>query len=642
VIKIQSLLLLFLINICSSQNIHKNIQWNNSIEPINQNKNSIIGVFNNFYVDYEKEKFSNSYFIFETHHFKNKLINKEGLELINLISILKTDIIEVINVKARHISSDSVVLYDFNNIKKLMDNEYSNENFSSYRIPNMQIDDYLEVIYTLKKNYAPNGSKILEEVYPIYNSKVFLIHNDLSTKTKLYNLGDYFVSDSIIDNKKTKVYEFKKIKETIDEQYSTPIANKVKLLYRTTLENDAEVTEQEYWQNLVENTKNLFFPLNKNENINILYDSIIDNNISTMNKLRTIDIFIKNNILVSNENNPKLNDLDYIIKNRISSDFSKIQLYTHLLKKADIEYEVLISCNRYYTKFDKDFFDPNQLREILIYIPSLKRYIVPNRYEYGIGEPPDDVLGNYAIYIDQNLDYYFSEIISEDNDFTKIKKNINVKFSNQIRSRRIKIEETIEYHGYWSINNRNYIYFSNDEISPFLKDFFTVSGLENKKIKKFNSNYNSIQDNYNNMPLIINSSVETSDLIKENQKNIYSFEVGKLIGLQSNLFDETTRVNDIKINFPNEYEYKIRIRIPKGFDLMDISSLNMTSKYTAVSGEVIAYFQSVASVEDKFLIIEISEYYKSLYYDKSRYDDFSNVINTAANFYQKTIDISKN
>ncbi len=641
-IKIQSLLLLFLINICSSQNIHKNIQWNNSIEPINQNKNSIIGVFNNFYVDYEKEKFSNSYFIFETHHFKNKLINKEGLELINLISILKTDIIEVINVKARHISSDSVVLYDFNNIKKLMDNEYSNENFSSYRIPNMQIDDYLEVIYTLKKNYAPNGSKILEEVYPIYNSKVFLIHNDLSTKTKLYNLGDYFVSDSIIDNKKTKVYEFKKIKETIDEQYSTPIANKVKLLYRTTLENDAEVTEQEYWQNLVENTKNLFFPLNKNENINILYDSIIDNNISTMNKLRTIDIFIKNNILVSNENNPKLNDLDYIIKNRISSDFSKIQLYTHLLKKADIEYEVLISCNRYYTKFDKDFFDPNQLREILIYIPSLKRYIVPNRYEYGIGEPPDDVLGNYAIYIDQNLDYYFSEIISEDNDFTKIKKNINVKFSNQIRSRRIKIEETIEYHGYWSINNRNYIYFSNDEISPFLKDFFTVSGLENKKIKKFNSNYNSIQDNYNNMPLIINSSVETSDLIKENQKNIYSFEVGKLIGLQSNLFDETTRVNDIKINFPNEYEYKIRIRIPKGFDLMDISSLNMTSKYTAVSGEVIAYFQSVASVEDKFLIIEISEYYKSLYYDKSRYDDFSNVINTAANFYQKTIDISKN
>ena len=102
------------------------------------------------------------------------------------------------------------------------------------------------------------------------------------------------------------------------------------------MENDAEVTEQEYWQNLVENTKNLFFPSNKNENINILYDSIIDNSISSLNKVRIIDIFIKNNIIVSNDNNPKLNDLDYIIRNRISSDFSRIQLYTHLLKKAEI------------------------------------------------------------------------------------------------------------------------------------------------------------------------------------------------------------------------------------------------------------------------------------------------------------------
>lgn len=641
-IKIQNLLILFYINFCFSQHIHENILWNNSIEAVDENNNNIIGVFNNFYVDYEKEKFSNSYFIFETHHFKNKLSGKEGFELINLISILKTDSIEIIDVKARHISQDSTILYDFKNIKKLLENEYSSENFTSYRIPNMEIGDYLEVIYTIKKNYTPNGSKILEETYPIYDSKVFLIHNDLYTKAKVYNFRDYTIRDSIINNKKSKVYEFQKLKETIDEQYSAQIANKVKISYRTAMENDADITEQGYWQNLVENTKNLFFPSNKNENVNILYDSIIDNRINSLNKLRIIDIFIKNNIVVSSENNPKLNDLNYIIKNRMSSDFSKIQLYTHLLKKADIEYEVLISCNRYYMKFDKDFFDPSQLREILIYVPSLNKYIVPNRYEYGIGEPPDDILGNYAIYIDQNLDYYFSEIISENNDFTKIKKNINVKFSNQIRSKRVKIEETREYHGYWSINNRNYIYFSNEEISPFLKDFFTVSGLENKKIKEFNSNYNSIQDNYYNIPLIINSSIETFDLIKENQKNMYSFEVGKLIGLQSNLFDETSRVNDIEINFPNEYEYRIRIRIPKGFEPMGISSLNMTSKYSAVSGEIIAYFHSRASIEGKFLQIEISEYYRSLYYDKSKYDDFSNVINTAANFYEKTIDISKN
>ena len=118
-IKIQNLLILFYINFCFSQHIHENILWNNSIEAVDENNNNIIGVFNNFYVDYEKEKFSNSYFIFETHHFKNKLSGKEGFELINLISILKTDSIEIIDVKARHISQDSTILYDFKNIKKL-------------------------------------------------------------------------------------------------------------------------------------------------------------------------------------------------------------------------------------------------------------------------------------------------------------------------------------------------------------------------------------------------------------------------------------------------------------------------------------------------------------------------------------------
>ena len=75
---------------------------------------------------------------------------------------------------------------------------------------------------------------------------------------------------------------------------------------------------------------------------------------------------------------------------------------------------------------------------------------------------------------------------------------------------------------------------------------------------------------------------------------------------------------------------------------MDISSLNMISKYSAVSGEVIAYFDSKAFTDGNYLIIEISEFYKSLNYDKARYNDFRKVINTAANFYQKKIKISKN
>ena len=79
-----------------------------------------------------------------------------------------------------------------------------------------------------------------------------------------------------------------------------------------------------------------------------------------------IDEYIKNNFVISDEDDPKLNDIEYVLNNKISNDFSIIQVYSSLFKEANIEYEVAISCNRYFLKFDPELFDPNQLREFLI------------------------------------------------------------------------------------------------------------------------------------------------------------------------------------------------------------------------------------------------------------------------------------
>ena len=76
------------------------------------------------------------------------------------------------------------------------------------------------------------------------------------------------------------------------------------------------------------------------------------------------------------------NDIEYILNNKISNDFSIIQVYSSLFKEADIEYEVAISCNRYFLKFDPELFDPNQLREFLIFLPNQEKYISPVSYTH--------------------------------------------------------------------------------------------------------------------------------------------------------------------------------------------------------------------------------------------------------------------
>ena len=105
-------------------------------------------------------------------------------------------------------------------------------------------------------------------------------------------------------------------------------------------------------------------------------------------------------------------------------------------------------------------------------------------------------MGNYGIFIDKDLDYYFSEITLFDQDFSQIKKNIEVNISRNLN--KTKINESRLFSGYWAITNRNYIYLSENEKTDFLVDFFTVNGLDNKKVSNYNiKNFDISHNTYN-------------------------------------------------------------------------------------------------------------------------------------------------
>ena len=55
-----------------------------------------------------------------------------------------------------------------------------------------------------------------------------------------------------------------------------------------------------------------------------------------------------------------------------------------------------------------------------------------------------------------------------------------------------------------------------------------------------------------------------------------------------------------------------------------------------------ARFESEFSIEKDMLIISIEEYYKSLRYSKSKYKEFRDVINAAADFNKLEITFIKN
>ena len=628
--------LLIVLSVNSFSQSYLNINWDDKTGDLKTSNHDLQGIFSNHYVEYFNSKFSDEVYIYETHHMKTK-INKITDDSNNDIFISKINVSEIVDVKSKIINDDTTATYGFEEMKKMIDKSTSSENYNYYKIPGIKEQDIVEVIYTVKRDFNFNGNKIIEESYPILSSKFILIENDFKSNIKIYNSFNSFVEDTLIDGKKSKIINFKNLDATSNEQYSTPIANKIKVSYQC-YENREDVSQTEYWNNLVQNLRELFFPSSINPIAIDLFNEIQKNNISIpKNEIsisNKIDEYIKNNFIISDDDDPNLNEISYIFDNKISNDFSIIQVYTNLLKAAKVDYEVAISCNRYFLKFDPELFDPNQLREFVIYLPKSEKYISPNRIEYRVSEAPDDLLGNYGVFIDKNLDYYFSEITQSDKNFSEIKKKIEIYIPKNLK--KLKIKENRSFSGYWAIMNRNYVSLSENEETDFLIDYFTINGLNNKKVTNYNIKNFDISNNSYNNPLRINSTITTTELVEEVDGLVY-LKVGKVIGLQSNLFDDNKRINEIEINFPNSYEYQIEVEIPKGYRVSDYSELNKAKEFLSVDGSISAKFNSKATLNNNKINIVINEFYKNLRYDKGRYQEFREVINAAAKFYESTV-----
>ena len=123
----------------------------------------------------------------------------------------------------------------------------------------------------------------------------------------------------------------------------------------------------------------------------------------------------------------------------------------------------------------------------------------------------------------------------------------------------------------------------------------------------------------------------------EDAGDSYIFEVGKVIGTQSELYQETKRVNPIEMQYPNQYDYRITITIPEGYDVEGMNTLVIDKSYKSETGDKICKFESNYERDGNQLVITIQEYYRSNEYDLNRYEEFRNVINAASDFNKAAI-----
>ena len=638
--KIVIIFLIFVDTLVFSQ-FHKNYDWSNQViveEIIDSSFNkSSIGLINKYILEYYElnDSLNSTFSKLLTRHSKFKILDLEGVEFHNILYVPMYNSVSLIDLKVRVIDSvGNIKNLDNSNLIEL-DNEDYNSNFKIYQLTDLKVNSIVEYIYTTKEKNEIHGSQILQEEYFNVKTEFILIPGKYKSKVKAYNTNAIFNTE-LIDEIPIKKITLNNLDSYVNEEYSTGQANRVNIIYQC-YKDEKKNSQNEFWRNITNSIHPIAFPTKFSRELIILNDLIFSEreNYTQFQRLNLIDNYIKTNFKIIENGNSKLSSLDYILKNKTGSNIGFIQLYSSLLTHNTINYELLITSNRYFNKFDPEFFNPDNLREILFYFPEEKKYLIPDRIEYRVGEAPYNVLGNYGIFMDRNKDYYFSEIIENDKKYSTIIRTIDVNFK---KMKEVIISEKQKFTGHWAITNRAMLNLSNNVNTSDFKDYLTTSGIRGKKTIDYSiENDDIFQPIYNN-PFIVNSVISSNSIISRHVLNIpvkkskiYKFQLGSIIGTQSELYSNKTRVSPIEIKYPNYYEYNISVQIPRGYKIEGVEKININENYIS-NGNIIAKFESKYRVIGDTIVISIEEFYKSLKYSKYRYNEFRNVINAAADF----------
>ncbi len=628
-------ILIFSISLGASAQYYTTYSW--AEKPIKyvltdeEKKASSIGILESTIVEFIQ---SDAYVQqFETHHTIVHVNNEEGIQRHNRVYIPMQSVMDIVDINARTINkAGKITMLDEKNIKDVSNVEEYGD-FKIFAIEGVELDSDIEVLYTLEKEYYPFGSQNLQDEYSIREASFTLIYGQSLGKVKPYRTTAV-AKEIQLDGKEALRVQINNVPGMQEEEYSTPRANLISVAYQCYHSNNP-LTEDMLWRNVAMNFAADFFPRTPARQILTDLDQFMPdrNQLSNAQKVAKLDDFVKTNFTLIENNNPQLKEINYVLKNRTTNDAGIMQVYGHYLRALGVSYQVVITANRYLMKVDPYFFNPRSIQEFLIFIPSLKQYISPNRIEYRVGEAPFNILGNQAVFINADFSFTFGKIQQIDPNFSRIVRSTDVTFDEDMEN--AIITQDHEYYGHWAVNNRAVYQLSPEAGRREFENYLTASGIEDKVSLEFKLENERMYQDDPSLPFKVYSKIASGSLLEEAGDN-YIFQAGMVIGTQSELYQETQRVNPIEMQYPNQYNYTITVEIPEGYEAEGLESLQILEKLDGANGPK-CKFESDYKVEGNKIIISIEEFYKENEIPIAEYEQFREVINAASDFNKAAI-----
>ena len=364
---------------------------------------------NEYYYDEYNNQLS-----YNTFHKKVKINNDEDVNSFNKIYISLSNVIEIIELKARSINPDgTIVNFDKDNIKEIKDEE-GTEGYKIFAIEGIQKGADVEFFYIRKMYSDYHGRTYFQYGYPVKSGRFELISpENLFFEFKVYNDTSRVRptnTKNLNDKRNYYSVDFKNIEGLNTPRYAYYNPLRLRIEYR--LNNNASINQSQLftWDEAARRIYDMMYQLGPKEVKSLLKYKKKNLSISESDekeKIMKIESILKNEILVQEYGSPEFTNLDFIIKNKITTERGMVKLFANILDQFKIRHEVVLTSDRSNVKFDGSFQSWNYLESYLVYFPDLDLYLSPANRELRLGFVPVLFTATEGLFVEkvQVLDY---------------------------------------------------------------------------------------------------------------------------------------------------------------------------------------------------------------------------------------------
>lgn len=624
---------------------HETFNWSNDVSDVTLDSTystfPFVVLKNEIIYDYQYNE-NGILSAYTTFYKKIKINDDLGIEYNNKVYIPLAADEKLLTLKARSVQNGRVNLLGKDDLKDVEElAQYGN--FKIFAFKGLEKGSIVEYYYTTYSS-SPNlyGSIYFQKEVPVLKTR-FVLASPVDTQFDIKGTNDVSIElDSLSEEYNLSIVEIDTLEEQREETYAATMANKTRIdfNYAGNLFLPGHIKNQwKYLGELFYRTYSVSTKRGEKLVKKLLKKEIDIKGLSTKEKVLKIENYIKNPENFSFDPTYEgVFDLEKIIKNRKFHFTGMSVLFAQLLDKADVNYELVLTTDRFQKKFDPDFKSMAQLNEMAFYIPEIDQYVSASDYNYRLGIINPKMTNQEGLFI--------SSIESSKGEKKSMSKTrfidplphqknysnmvANIKF-NPISNPKIDVKHT----------------FGGIEATMFKTDYAKLTDDQKKQYESFfkqlvsaDAEMDQISFDGNDMnlspydhDLIVNMTLQIPSLTEKAGKN-YLFNVGQIIGEQVQMYQEKERQNDAELEFAHEYSRTIHFKIPEGYTLKGLDDLDIEIEHTdKQSGEKTMGFVSSYDIsEQNEVTIRVYEYYANTLYEKELFENFRKVINAAADF----------